>query len=97
MIVKLRKMKIKIISILGLLCLFVVSLFSFSPTTTNSSLSGEALAKQYCGSCHLYTAPDLLDKKTWKESVLPNMGWRLGIRGLMIAHTLLWIQMKQLL
>jgi hypothetical protein len=82
MIVKLRKMKIKIISILALLCLFVVSLFSFTPTTTNSSLSGEALAKQYCGSCHIYTAPDLLDKKTWKESVLPNMGWRLGIRSI---------------
>ena len=74
-------MKIKFISIMGLLCLFVISLFSFTPTASNSSLSGEALAKQYCGSCHLYTAPDLLDKKTWKESKLPHMGWRLGIRG----------------
>ena len=41
---------------------------------------GEKLAKQYCGSCHLFPSPFLLDKKTWKESVLPNMGWRLGIR-----------------
>jgi hypothetical protein len=41
---------------------------------------GEKLAKQYCGSCHLFPAPFLLDKKTWKESVLPNMGWRLGIK-----------------
>lgn len=41
---------------------------------------GEKLAKQYCGSCHLFPSPFLLDKKTWKVSVLPNMGWRLGIR-----------------
>ncbi len=41
---------------------------------------GEKLAKQYCGSCHMFPSPFLLDKKTWKESVLPNMGWRLGIR-----------------
>ena len=41
---------------------------------------GEKLAKQYCGSCHMFPSPFLLDKKTWKESVLPNMGWRLGMR-----------------
>ena len=47
---------------------------------TNEPTRGEKLAKQYCGSCHLFPSPFLLDKKTWKESVLPNMGWRLGIR-----------------
>ena len=51
-----------------------VSVDRFEPT------KGEKLAKQYCGSCHLFPSPFLLDKKTWKESVLPNMGWRLGIR-----------------
>jgi hypothetical protein len=42
--------------------------------------SGEQLAKTYCGSCHLFPEPGLLDKTTWKDRVLPNMGWRLGIR-----------------
>jgi hypothetical protein len=42
---------------------------------------GEELAKTYCGNtCHLFPEPSLLDKTTWKERVLPNMGWRLGIR-----------------
>jgi hypothetical protein len=73
-------MKIKLI-IIGLLGIVVCGLFSFTSKTAPTSTTGEALAKQYCGSCHIYTAPDLLDKKTWKESVLPNMGWRMGIRG----------------
>ena len=42
--------------------------------------TGELLAKQYCSVCHLFVEPALLDKKTWTQSVLPNMGWRLGIR-----------------
>ena len=42
--------------------------------------NGEALAKLYCASCHLFPEPDLLDKLTWKDKVLPNMGWRMGIR-----------------
>jgi hypothetical protein len=41
--------------------------------------SGAALAKLYCGRCHLYPSPDLLDKETWEKHVLPNMGYRLGI------------------
>lgn len=51
-----------------------ISVNGFEPT------KGEKLAKKYCGSCHLFPSPFLLDKKTWKETVLPNMGWRLGIR-----------------
>lgn len=42
--------------------------------------TGEELAKGYCATCHLFPHPALLDKLTWKERVLPNMGWRLGIR-----------------
>src|SRR5688572_19926520 len=55
-----------------------------SPGLQTKSLStfatGEELAKAYCGTCHLFPEPSLLDKATWKERVLPNMGWRLGIR-----------------
>lgn len=41
--------------------------------------SGAALAKLYCASCHLFPSPSLLDQTTWKNKVLPNMAWRLGI------------------
>jgi hypothetical protein len=37
------------------------------------------LAKQYCGSCHKFPEPSLLDKKTWKNHVLPQMGFRMGM------------------
>lgn len=59
--------------------LLLAILTSFSMILLEPS-KGEKLAKQYCGSCHMFPSPFLLDKKTWKESVLPNMGWRLGIK-----------------
>lgn len=46
----------------------------------DSLLSGELLAIRYCGGCHLFPEPALLDKRTWQEDVLPNMALRLGIR-----------------
>lgn len=33
----------------------------------------------YCGSCHKYPEPELLDKNSWKEYMLPRMGYLLGI------------------
>ena len=41
--------------------------------------SGEALARVYCASCHVFPEPDLLDKKTWNEQTLPRMSIRLGL------------------
>ena len=41
--------------------------------------TGQELSTIYCGSCHAYAAPDMLDKKTWLKECLPNMGSRLGI------------------
>lgn len=40
---------------------------------------GERLAKLYCGSCHLFPDPSLLDKKTWDNGVLPQMALRMGV------------------
>jgi FG-GAP-like repeat len=62
---------------LSVFLLGLALLISFKPSIQKPD--GEDLAKQYCSSCHLFPEPKLLDKKTWKESVLPNMGWRLGI------------------
>lgn len=43
-----------------------------------SQQSGEELAKVYCASCHLFPEPELLDKTTWTQSVLPVMAEQLG-------------------
>jgi hypothetical protein len=42
--------------------------------------AGSELARQYCGSCHAFPGPALLDKTTWEKDVLPVMGARLGIK-----------------
>ena len=39
----------------------------------------ELLAKKYCSSCHLFPAPQELDKTTWKQKVLPAMGKLMGV------------------
>ncbi len=43
-------------------------------------LTDEALAKAYCGACHLFPDPGLLSKSVWEDKVLKDMGRRLGIR-----------------
>src|SRR5688500_14391760 len=47
--------------------------------TKETKQSGSALAKQYCGTCHVTPSPNLLDRKTWEKNVLPNMAPRMGI------------------
>ncbi|XOV94094.1 MAG: FG-GAP repeat domain-containing protein [Bacteroidota bacterium] len=44
-----------------------------------SGLKGDALAIQYCTSCHAYVPPEMLPKSIWEKDVLPAMGHRLGI------------------
>jgi FG-GAP-like repeat len=52
-----------------------------------SNLTGEALAKIYCSSCHLFPEPDLLDKRTWQNGVLPDMSYHLGMGDLMSLYS----------
>jgi len=40
------------------------------------------LVNKYCGSCHLPPSADLLDKKTWVNSVLPIMAHKLGVQSI---------------
>jgi len=40
---------------------------------------GEAAARRACTMCHAFPTPDMLDKKHWKEQVLPRMQVRLGV------------------
>lgn len=74
-------MKRRVVIIGGILLLLAIGgWFFLKEDNTEKQDKGELLAKQYCASCHLFPEPQLLDKKTWKTGVLPNMGWRLGIR-----------------
>src|SRR4030081_2964647 len=40
---------------------------------------GEKLARARCASCHEFPEPELLDKTTWQEGVLPQMALRLRV------------------
>nr|MBI1232021.1 hypothetical protein [Cytophagales bacterium] len=68
--------------ILWFTCMYGAGLFFFvSPgCQSNSSIKrGEALARVHCAGCHQFPDPDLLDRRTWQESILPEMGLYLGI------------------
>jgi hypothetical protein len=41
--------------------------------------SDERLAKKHCATCHQYPEPTLLDKRTWREQVFPEMAFRMGL------------------
>ena len=42
-------------------------------------LDGKQLADVYCGNCHLKPEPEVLDKATWENNVLPDMRRRMGL------------------
>ena len=46
---------------------------------TTPEQKSEALARKYCATCHVFPDPSLLDKKTWKEGVMPQMAFRMGL------------------
>ncbi|MBL7873536.1 MAG: VCBS repeat-containing protein [Cyclobacteriaceae bacterium] len=64
-------------------CLFIGSTCVFLFCCDPKRKSDEQLAKQHCGSCHLFPEPGLLTKSIWKNEVLPNMAFRMGLLNLM--------------
>ncbi len=44
-----------------------------------TATDGKVLAGQVCGACHLCPDPSVVDKKTWREQILPRMETRLGV------------------
>jgi hypothetical protein len=56
----------------------VVIIFSLTSCETQDQKQ-ERLVKQNCASCHAFPEPDLLDKKTWEKTVLPEMAFRMGL------------------
>ena len=59
--------------------LFVVAICCNFHCSNKEEGSGEKLAKTYCGSCHLFPDPVLLNQTAWEKKVLPEMGKRLGL------------------
>ena len=59
--------------------LFISLIALYCPGCIHTKDSGEHLAKTYCGSCHVYPDPTLLDRKTWQDHVLPQMRFRMGL------------------
>jgi hypothetical protein len=63
----------------SLLPILLITLLSCESTEQKE----ERLAKQYCSNCHLFPDPKLLPKTLWKNEVLPNMAFRMGLKDLM--------------
>lgn len=65
--------------------LFLAISFGCSPDSGSKyekdrlSHSPELLYKQHCSRCHALPDPQDLDRKTWREYVLPRMGYFMGI------------------
>ena len=59
---------------------FNLILFGFAFLKKNNRVSaGKKLANQYCQSCHMLPAPELLTKEMWYKGVFPKMGPLFGI------------------
>ncbi|TDB63608.1 FG-GAP repeat domain-containing protein [Arundinibacter roseus] len=59
--------------------LFLMGLLVYWSCGESRKPNGEVLARQHCSGCHAFPEPELLDKKTWKNGVLPYMAPRLGL------------------
>lgn len=55
------------------------STFKDGAERIEKSVSGRELAQMHCQGCHAFPDPDLLDRETWTQVVLPRMGRRMGI------------------
>ena len=74
--------------IIRLICLLFVSVILISSCKESSEKKrssevirndGKELSEIYCAACHQYPNPDLLNKVTWKNFMLPRMGYMYGI------------------
>ncbi len=55
------------------------SAINSSVSVLGTNLSGAALSRAYCQSCHLYPEPFLIDRETWSKGALPYMSVWLGV------------------
>lgn len=66
----------------------IASCFALTVSSCKNENRGRDLAKVYCGACHQAPDPQLLDKKTWQEDVLPYMALFMGLRSVEEVHTI---------
>jgi FG-GAP-like repeat len=59
--------------------LLAIAFITYLSVSCSQKPTGEQLAKSYCATCHLYPSPNVLDKKTWKENILPQMAIFMGV------------------
>src|SRR2546423_1727873 len=59
--------------------LLVLLSSSKSVDAAETPARGEQLARQYCGSCHLFPEPNLLTKIEWTHHIMPSMAQWLGV------------------
>ncbi len=54
---------------------------SGAPPTSSapSVINGRVAAQSYCSTCHLVPEPAMLDRRTWKEELLPKMKYFVGL------------------
>lgn len=65
---------------MGKYIIIAASMLLFVSCKQNESTEdGQKLAKTYCVSCHSFPEPELLDKKSWEQYMLPRMGVFLGV------------------
>jgi len=72
-------MKIRFVLLAFAVLLILFACQKNDKNTSAITASGEELSKIYCASCHQYPTPDLLDQATWKNYVLPRMGYLMGV------------------
>lgn len=66
--------------LLFLSCFYLISCEATEGSgASNDDVNKQQLAATWCGSCHAVPAPDDLPLNTWRETILPRMGHRLGI------------------
>src|SRR5258705_4541640 len=66
------------------LSLFVFILAALYSCQTKESKEKET-AEKYCGSCHAFPDPSLLPKNIWRDNVLPQMAFRMGLNYSLIS------------
>lgn len=78
----------KYLSIILLFLMFVLLNCQTEQHPPTSTLPTDELARLHCSSCHRFPDPGILDRATWKNEVLPKMGYMLGFRKLhdSLAH-----------